>query len=110
MKESDVEMGDCEKMAVNPSEKTAWKEVFSYYRLWNKAELQRKIQDAGRKKQEQKWQEFLSIMEFGMMIKPNPSEQEHHQKIGTLNRYYQRIQRFEEWRLHHGKSDTGITP
>ena len=98
-------------MTEDTFKKTDWKEVFSYYRRWNKADLQGKLRDAGKKGPDQKWQEFLSIMEFGMMIRPNPSKHEQRQEIRTQNRYYQRIQRFEKWRQDHGKSfHAGITP
>ncbi len=90
-------------------DKSTWKKILGHYRAWDEAELWARIRDAGKKTDEQRWQEFLSIIEFGMMIKPQPGRQEQCQKIEMLNRYYQRIRRFEEWRKRHGKSDLGVT-
>lgn len=93
----------------NRVDKTVYQEVLRQYSAWNRSELKRKIQEAGTKSSNQKWQEYLAIMEFGMMIKPHPSKHEERQKMEILNRYYQRIQQFEKWR-QHVKSDQGITP
>jgi hypothetical protein len=89
------------KMA-NELNKTALKEMMRCYQAWNKAELKRRMQEAGMKTPEQKWKEYLAIMEFGMSIRPQPGKHEQEQKIQMLTNYYQRILCFEKWR-HHEK-------
>ncbi len=89
-------------MATDTLDKAAWKKILAHYRAWNEAELRAGIRDAGKKTDGQKWQEFLSVMEFGMMIRPWPSGQEQCQKIEMLNRCCQRIRHFEEWRQRYG--------
>jgi hypothetical protein len=76
-------------------------ETLACYQSWNEAERQERLINAGKKSPEQKWQEYLDIMEFGMMIKPEPSLHEHRQKIEMLNRYYEQIELFEERRKQH---------
>lgn len=85
-------------------DKAAWHETLAHYQAWNDAEFREKVQNAGKKNPSQKWREFLAIMEFGLMIKPQPSEHEHRQKIEMLNRYYERMQTFEMRRSQAGKS------
>lgn len=84
--------------------KTAWKETLALYQAWNEAEFRERIRNAGKKTPLQKWREFLAIMEFGLMIKPQPSEHEQRQKIEMLNQYYERVQYFERRRSQVGKS------
>jgi hypothetical protein len=86
-------------------DKAAWQETLAHYRAWNEAEFRERIKNAGEKTPAQKWREFLAIMEFGLMIKPQPSEHEHRQKIDMLNQYYERMQYFESRRSQVGKSD-----
>jgi hypothetical protein len=93
----------------NRVDKIVYQEVLRQYREWNRSELKRKIHEAGTKTSDQKWREYLAVMEFGMMIRPQPSRHEERQKTEMLNLYYRRIQKFEEWR-RHGKSDQGIAP
>ena len=90
-------------MKIQHLEKTVWRETLAYYSAWNDAELHEQIAQADTKPPAQKWHEFLALMEFGLMIKPQPSFHEHQQKIDMLNRYYQQLQQFEERRKGHGK-------
>lgn len=87
----------------NTIDKAVWQTTLSYYRAWNEAEFREKIRNAGRKSFAQKWQEFCDLIEFGLMLKPQPSEHEQRQKVKMLNRYYETIQRFEARRQQHGK-------
>lgn len=89
---------------MNTIDKAAWQARLAQYRALNDAEWRERVRNAGKKSPTQKWHEFLDLMEFGMQIKPQPSEHEHRQKIEMLNRYYERIQRFEAWRKRHGHS------
>jgi hypothetical protein len=78
-------------------------EILAYYQAWNEAERREMFRNAGKKTSEQKWQEYLQIMELGLTIKPEPSLHEHRQKIAMLNHYYEQVQQFEERRKWHGK-------
>lgn len=89
---------------MNTIDKAAWQMRLKYYRAWNEAEFREKIRNAGKKNFAQKWQEFFDLIEFGLMLKPQPSEYEQQQKVEMLNRYYEAIQRFEARRQQHGKS------
>lgn len=73
-------------------------ETLAHYQAWNQAEDELRRRQAGQKSSEQKWREYLDMMEFGMLIKPEPSPREHRQKIAMQNHYYEQIQRFEERR------------
>ena len=85
-------------------DKIAWRETLAHYKDWNEAEFRDRIKNAGKKTPAQKWQEFLAIMEFGLMIKPQPSDHEHRQKIEMLNQYYERVQYFERRKSQRRKS------
>ena len=87
---------------MNKLDKAAWQTTLAYYQTWNDVEFLEKFRNAGAKSLAQKWQEFLDLMEFGLMLKPFPSPHEHRQKVEMLNRYYQEIQRFEDRRRQRG--------
>ncbi|GAK61297.1 hypothetical protein U27_01197 [Candidatus Vecturithrix granuli] len=78
-------------------------EILACYRAWNEAERHEQIRNAGKKPLEQKWQEYLELMAFGLALKPTPSQHEQRQKVESLNRYYEQIQRFEVRRASHRK-------
>ena len=73
-----------------------------HYQAWNEAELIERIRQAGQKSPIQKWIEFLALMEFGLQIKPEPSKYEQKQKMMMLTKYYQAIEKLEQWREKHG--------
>jgi hypothetical protein len=89
---------------VNDKEKTAWQTTLAQYRAWNEAEFRANVRNARKKSLLQKWQEFLAIMDFGLMLKPMPSKHEQHQKVEMLNRYYEQMQRLAMRNVPHGKS------
>jgi hypothetical protein len=76
-------------------------ETLAHYRAWNTAKLQETRRQAGQKPAEQKWREYLNLMEVGMAIKPEPSLHEQRQKWDVLNHYYAQLQRFEARRTSH---------
>lgn len=78
-------------------------ETLACYRAWNEAERQQQLRNAGKKPPDQKWREYLELMELGLAIKPEPSQHEQRQKVDMLNRYYEQIQRFEARSASHGK-------
>jgi hypothetical protein len=89
---------------MNRIDKTQWQETLQHYKKWNDDVFFSSIRNAGEKSIEQKWLEFLSIMEFGLMIKHQPSEHEQKQKANMLNAYYEQIEYFEMRRSQNRKS------
>ena len=79
-------------------DKNIWTEALKQYKSWNEIKLKESIRNAGKKSIEKRWYEYLSIMEFGLLIKPHPSKQEEKYKIKMLNDYYKKMQRFEKYR------------
>lgn len=88
---------------MNMNEKKAWQAALAAYRAWNEAEFQARLREAGKKSPEQKWREFCDLMEFGLMLKPEPSIHEHRQKIAMLDYCYAQLQLFEERRKQRGQ-------
>lgn len=91
-------------IAVNDKEKVAWQTTIAHYHAWNDAIFQSNIRNAGKKPPLQKWQEFLAMMEFGLLLKPSPSEHEQRQKVDMFNQYYEQMLRFGVRRAQDGKS------
>ena len=91
------------KQTIPQIDKCVWQETLKHYQALNEAEFREKVRNAGKKSLSQKWREFLAIIEFGLKIKPQPSEHEQRQKVEMLNRYYERIQRFEARKTQRGE-------
>jgi hypothetical protein len=89
---------------MNTEDKIAWQAALAQYRAWNEAKFRESVHNAGKKPLSQKWREFLVIMEFGLTIKPRPSENEQKQKVEMLNQYYEQMQRFEARKKLRGES------
>jgi hypothetical protein len=81
---------------LDDKEKAMWRTNVAHYRAWNEAEFHAAVRNAGTKSLPQKWEEFMAMMEFGLMLKPMPSPYEQRQKVEMLNRYCEQMQRFEE--------------
>jgi len=86
------------KPPINP---IAWQTALQQYQQWNEITYQQRKQPQDKAK---KWQEFLTLIEFGLKIKPEPSVHEQRQRVETLNFYYQQIAQFEQRRQRHGQS------
>jgi hypothetical protein len=84
--------------------KAILQDSLNQYQRWKEFELSDRIRNAGKKDVQQKWREFLDMMEFWLMIKPEPSAREQKLKVQMLNYYYNQIQYFEKKRAHGGKS------
>ena len=74
------------------------------YRQWNKDELAARIRDAGSLTPEEAWRRYCDLVEFCWKICPEQSERQREQKLQALDRYYERVQRFEAWRRERGKT------
>jgi hypothetical protein len=83
---------------MNKLEKAAWRDTVAQLRAWNKAIQELRFRQAGSKSRQERWREFLEIMEFGLKLRPYPSRHEHQAKGEMLENYYHRMRRFEQWR------------
>ncbi|MCI0514953.1 hypothetical protein L0128_17195 [candidate division KSB1 bacterium] len=81
---------------MNASEKAMWRTVVAQYRAWNEAKFRAEVRNAGTKSPQQKLEEFMALMEFGLMLKPMPSPHEQRQKVEMLNRGCELMQLFVE--------------
>lgn len=79
-------------------EKLAWRNRIAELRAWNKFGLETRRLRAGQKSHQQRWQEYIEIMEFGLKLKPRPSRHEQQAKAEELEKYYRQIIRFEQRR------------
>jgi hypothetical protein len=86
-------------------DKKILRESLAQYEVRNSQEFHQKIKSAGKKSDLQKWQEFLSIMDFGLKIKPIPSKKENQQKLEMLNNYINKMKLFETRKSQSGKSN-----
>jgi hypothetical protein len=100
-----IEKVELNKGKMNKINKNMLKETLAQYKALDTHEFHRKIRDAGKKNLLQKWREYLTIMDFGLKIKPVPSINEQKQKIEMLNDYYEKIKLFETRKSRVGKSD-----
>jgi hypothetical protein len=80
------------------------REAQEAYRQWNEAELRDRLLTAPSRPLDEAWQQFLALWEFAWQINLKASENQQHQKVIDLERYYQRILKFEAWRKRHGSA------
>jgi hypothetical protein len=85
-------------------DKNILREALAHYQAWNEAKFTDRVRRAGQKSQEQKWREYLALMEFGLQIRPQPSKSQQRRKVEVLERYYRLIQQFEKRRGQGGQS------
>jgi hypothetical protein len=79
-------------------DKNILRETLVHYQTWNEAKFVDRVRRAGQKSREQKWHEYLALMEFGLQIRPRPSKSQQRRKMRTLEQYYSRIHQFEAGR------------
>ncbi len=81
-----------------------YREAREAYRQWNEAELRERLQRADTHPPDKAWWEFVDLWEFGWRLNLQPSEGQQQQKLVDLNRYYERLRRFEAWRTARGRA------
>jgi hypothetical protein len=74
------------------------REAQAAYRQWNEAELRERLHAAPNRPPDEAWQQFLALWEFAWQTSLKASENQQRQKAVDLERYYQRILKFEAWR------------
>jgi hypothetical protein len=80
------------------------REAQAAYRQWNEAELRERLLTAPSRPPEEAWQQFLALWEFAWQTHLKASETQQRQKTLDLERYYQRMLKFEAWRKRHGSA------
>jgi hypothetical protein len=89
-------------------EKKLDKELYRYareqYRAWNLAEQRDRYLTAHERTPEKNWQYYQSCWAFALKLSPKASEWQEKQDVADWERYYERLRRFEEWRIEHGKT------
>jgi len=80
------------------------REVQAVYRQWNEDELRERLLVAPTRPSGEAWQQFLDLWEFAWQANLNASENQQRQKAADLNRYYERVLKFEAWRKRRGSA------
>lgn len=52
----------------------------------------------------ERWRQFQALVMFSRSIQPQLSPYEQAEKQAAVDRYYEAVQRLEEWRQQHGRS------
>lgn len=79
-------------------EKIAVREMLAQYKSWNNAEQEARDEDAMRQTPEENLRDFVGLCDFcsGFQTEPMPVEPRE-----EWIAYYERVARFEAWRLNH---------
>jgi hypothetical protein len=87
-----------------PIDGELYRQARRWYQDWNRARSISRARNAGQLTPEQGWKQYLALWEFCMKLAPQPSEKQRQQRLEEYQRYYARIEQFEEWRRAHGKT------
>ena len=88
---------------VKTIDKKLYQQAYKFYRQWNEAEFVDRIKNAGKLSPAETFQQYVSLVEFCWKLCPQQSESQRKQKLLSIERYYDRIKNFEEWRQLNGK-------
>ncbi len=87
-----------------PLDSKLLREAQEAYRQWNEAELRERLVTASSRPPDEAWQQFLALWEFAWQTNLKPSQNQQRQKALDLDRYYQRMRKFEAWRKQRGSA------
>jgi hypothetical protein len=76
-------------------DKNVLRETLANYQTWDEAKFVDRVRRAGQRSREQKWHEYLALMEFGLQIRSWPSKSQQRRKMKAFDQYYSRIHQFE---------------
>ncbi|MCX7855241.1 MAG: hypothetical protein N2556_04555 [Anaerolineae bacterium] len=79
-------------------DKELYRQAYEQYRRWNEAEEAERAHDARRLSPQEAWRRYVELVEFCWKLCPQRSETERQEKLAALERYYESVQRLEEWR------------
>lgn len=85
-------------------DKDLYRQAYEQYRQWNVAELKDRLYQAGKRPPGEGWQKYRALVEFSWQLCPTQSEWQVREKRNSLDEYYRRVQKLEEWRRAHGKT------
>ena len=84
-------------------DKTLYRQAQEWYRQWNEAERKARWEAAGKISPQEAWEQYVDLWEFGWRFNAQPSQHQIQQKVESLERYYERIVKLEDWRRSSGR-------
>ena len=87
----------------NKIDKKLYQQAYNHYKQWNEAEFAERVKNAGKLSPADAFRRYVSLVEFCWKLCPQQSESQRKQKLLSIDRYYDRIKNFEEWRRLNGK-------
>ena len=79
-----------------------YRQVYAALRQQNEAELRERALHLSEISPETGWQQFVQLWNFGRKTGLVSSDKQQAQKVLDLIKYYERIQKLENWRGTHG--------
>ncbi len=84
-------------------DKALYRKAYAEYRQWNEIEYRERIRASAMLTPQERWRDYLDLWNFCQKMGFKPSEYQRRQKIESLELYYARLQKMEDWRKAHGK-------
>ena len=85
-------------------DKELYRKAYASLREWSEAKRIERIRDARRLTPEERWRQFVDLVDFGLKIAAPESERLRSQKMAAFDRYYERVRRMEAGRRARGKA------
>ena len=85
-------------------DKELYRKAYASLREWSEAERLERIRDARRLTPQERWQQFVDLVDFSLRIAAPESEEIRSRKMAALDRYYERVRRMEAGRRARGKA------
>ena len=86
------------------------REAMDLYREWNRDKFREEVISAGSLSPEEKWQQYLELVEFCRALKAEQNPYDKRQAQQDWQNYYTSIQKFEEKRKAHAEGTSPGTP
>jgi len=85
-------------------DKELYRKAYESLRQWSEAERIERIRDARRLTPQERWRQFVDLVDFSLRIAAPESERLRSQKIAAIDRYYERVRKMEVGRRARGKA------
>jgi hypothetical protein len=85
-------------------DKELYRKAYASLREWSEAERLERIRDAQRLTPQERWAQFVGLVNFGLRIAPPESERLREWKMAALDRYYERVRKMEARRVARGRA------
>ncbi len=79
-------------------DKELYRKAHEALQQWSDAKLLYRVQADASLSPQEAWKRYVDLIEFGWWLCPQPSQWQREQKLADLTRYYERLQKFENWR------------